>query len=297
MANELNLDVAGAVSDLEVAVNELQLRLKFYKTLFRGKGLDFDGYRTYTQEDDAIYIDWKASKRANKLLTKQYIEEKDRKIVFVVDLSGNMLCGSTDKLKCEYAAEVVLALSHLIWTSGDKIGLLIHNNHVIDYVPPSRGKRQFDYFIDILSNGGNYGGKQDINSALDFLCNYVSSAVKAVFIVSDFLTMKKDSYEMLKTIGGKFETVAIMVKDPVDISLPDDSGEVLIEDPSTGQKLLVNPKVARMKYEAYARQQENAVREMFKETEIDLLSLSTNDSFVNSLAEFLKERIRKRVFA
>jgi uncharacterized protein (DUF58 family) len=297
MKKELNLDVAGAISDLEEAVNELQLRLKFYRILFRGKGLDFDSYRVFTQDDDALYIDWKASKRANKLLTKQYIEEKDRKILFVLDISNNMLCGSTEKLKCEYAAEVTLALSHLIHTSGDKIGLIIYNNKVVDYIPPRRGRKQFDFFVDTLSDAEIYGGPSNINPALEFLSNYVSTAIKAIFIISDFITMKKNSYELLKIIGGKFETVAIMVKDPLDVIMPDDSAEVLIEDPSTGQKLLINPKLAKKYYEMYAQQQENLVRNLFKENGIDMLSLSTKDSFINSLAEFLKERIKKRAFA
>lgn len=296
MNRELNIDVAGAVSDLEDAVNALQLKLKFYRTLFRGKGLDFDGYRTFTQDDDALYIDWRASRRANKLLTKQYIEEKDKKMMFVIDMGNGMVTGSTEKLKCEYAAEVAVALSHLILSSGDMIGFIIFNNEVMDYITPKKGKKQFEFFVDTLSNASNYHSASNLNKALDFLVTYVPTSVKAVFIISDFLTTKKNSLDLMKMVGDKFETVAIMVKDPVDVVMPDESAEVVIEDPATGQRLLMNPKLAKNYYDMYTKKQEENLRWMFKESGIDLLSLSTKDSFVFALAEFLKERIRKRAF-
>jgi len=96
MERKLNLDIAGAVSEFEAYMREFLVKKIIYKIIFRGKGLEFDSYREFYPDDDAKDIDWKASTKANKLLVKQYVEERDLNIMFVIDISDNMLFGSTD---------------------------------------------------------------------------------------------------------------------------------------------------------------------------------------------------------
>src|SRR6056297_1611562 len=124
----MNLDIGEKVSELESVMNKFKIKNILYKLIFRGKGLEFDGYRNYSQgDDDASMIDWKASNRGNNLVVRKYIEERDLKIVSVIDVSENMVFGSTNKLKCEYAAEFAAALAHLIITSNDQIGFIFYN--------------------------------------------------------------------------------------------------------------------------------------------------------------------------
>ena len=113
---KLNLDIAGAVSELEMVMKKVLPRNIMWRVIW-GRGLEFDGYRDYSVTDDAVNIDWKATVRAGKTLVKKYIEERDLKFMFFIDVSDNMVFGSTEKLKCEYCAELVAALSHLILTT------------------------------------------------------------------------------------------------------------------------------------------------------------------------------------
>ena len=71
-----------------------------YASAFKGTGLEFADYRKYNEgEDDAALIDWKASKRVNELLIKEYVEERNMEIMFLVDVSEKMLTSSIKKLK------------------------------------------------------------------------------------------------------------------------------------------------------------------------------------------------------
>ena len=89
MQEKLNVNIPERISEFETIMRHFRVKNIIYKVLFRGKGLEFDSYRDFTQDDDASFIDWKASKRANKLLVRQYIEERDLKIFFVIDGSIN----------------------------------------------------------------------------------------------------------------------------------------------------------------------------------------------------------------
>lgn len=296
MEKKLNLDVAGAITEFEEYMKEFMIRKILYKVIFRGKGLEFDSYRDYAPDDDAGDIDWKASTRANKLLVKQYIEERDLKIMIVIDVSDNMLFGSTEKLKCECAAEVSAALAHLILNYGDNIGFVFFSDKVIKSVEPKKGTRQFDMFVDDLSNPEIYGGVQEIEKTLDFLLDFLPSSINAVIIVSDFIRVKKSILGILNLFSNKFETMAIMIRDPLDKTMPEIKGEVVIEDPITKEQLIIDPSVVKKEYEKNALEQENMVKKTFEDVDIDYLELVTDKPFVPYLAEFLKERVEKKKF-
>ncbi len=292
--NRLNVDIPGSITELQLVIKEFEIKAKLYRNLFRGKGLEFDGYQTYYPKDDAASIDWKASVRANKLLMKHYKEERNLKIIFAVDVSEHMVFGSTAKLKCEYATEVLTSLAYLIISSGDNIGFILFNDKVLDYVMPSKGLKQFELFADALSNARNYGGKSDINNVIKFILNYLDESTSAVILLSDFIKLKEDAKENFKILSKKFEVMALMVKDPLDKTLPDISAEVVIEDPLSGGQMLINPKLAKKSYEKYALEQENLVKKIFTEANIDLLSLMTDKLFVPALAEFLRGRVKRK---
>jgi len=85
MKKELKLDLSGAIKRLEIYTNQL-INSSFignYKSVFRGKGLEFEDYRPYSKDyDDASAIDWKASIRSQQLLIREYVEERNINIFF-----------------------------------------------------------------------------------------------------------------------------------------------------------------------------------------------------------------------
>lgn len=289
----MNLDIESKISEFERLMKEFMARKAIYKIIFRGKGLEFDSYRYYAPDDDARDIDWKASNRANKLLVKQYIEERDLKIMFVVDVGENMISGSAEKLKCEYVAEVCATLAHLIIGYGDKIGFAFFNERVFKMEFPKSGLKQFEIFANELSNPLLYGGVSDTGKALDFILDYFDNSIAIIILVSDFIRTKKDIVKNINFLSEKFETIAIMIRDPLDKTMPQINGEVAIEDSATGEQIIVNPAVARKIYEKNAMEQEKMIKEIFMNAGVDFLELNTKEDFPIPLADFLKERVEK----
>jgi len=289
---KLNVDIPRAISDFEAAAKEFELKEKIYKIIFRGKGLDFDRYRDYAPDEDATSIDWKASKRANKLIAKQYIEERELNILFVIDVSEDMLLGSGEKLKCEYAVEIFAALAHLIINSNDRVGVVLFNNKVKDYIPPKGGTNHFFMLCDKLSDPLIYGGGSKMDDMLRFLLDYIGKGIDAVIMLSDFIKIKESHNDAMFLVSNKFETFAIMVKDLLDKTLPDIDREIVIEDPSSGQQILINPKMIREIYETEVFEKDRLARDIFRRSNIDLLELTTDKPFSYSLAGFLAERAK-----
>ncbi|PIN88997.1 hypothetical protein COU60_04960 [Candidatus Pacearchaeota archaeon CG10_big_fil_rev_8_21_14_0_10_34_76] len=293
---KLNLDIPKAIVEFESVLKQFQLREKIYKIVFRGRGLEFDGYRDYSSDEDASGIDWKASVRSNRLLVKKYIEERDLKIIFAIDVSENMVFGSTEKVKCEFAAEVCAALSHLIMTSNDKIGFIFFNNEVLEFVPPKSGLNQFSLFTNSLSSPFMYGGASNIKNVLDFILESMDQSISAVIMVSDFSHFNDSMLKSLTLLGNRTEVISLVIKDPLDKTLPLINKEFVLEDPFTSHQVLINPSIAKNAYEKNALKKEKEMGEIFRKSNIDFLELNTDKPFNIILAEFLIERIKRGRF-
>lgn len=290
----LNADIPNAISEFQAAMKEFLMKRRLYRILLRGKGLEFEAYRNYAPDDDAGSIDWKASVRANNLMVKQYRDERNLKVVFLVDMSENMVLGSGSKLKCEYTVEVIAAFAHLIITTGDKPGFVFFNDSFREYLKPAGGTKHFSIFADYVMNSSNYTGHSNLKAGFDFMLNYVGRNVESAILVSDFLSYDESMEKELALLSSRFETTALMIRDPLDYTFPDVSHEIVIEDPQTGQQLLVNPKIAKQAYEAHALAQEKLVREACIKNNIDLVMMDTTKPFVPALSEFLKTRVKHR---
>jgi len=289
----LNINFPRSISKFESAMRKrLKIKTIFYRKVFRGKGPEFDSYRVFGPDDDANLIDWKTTMRARRPMIKQYIEERDLKIFFIIDIGDSMIAGSEEKLKNEVAAEIAAALSHLIITSGDSVGFALYNGKINKMKHYSKGLKQFYVFAKQLSDPKNYGGGSDLKKTLDNLFPYLSGT-SAVFIISDFLNIDSGTQKILKQFSSKYETIGIMVRDPIDTKLPDLNKEVIIEDPSTGQQLLIKPSLIRYQYEQNAMQQKRQVEKIFRDSCVDLVDIQTNEDFVDSLVNFLKGRVKR----
>lgn len=295
MKTKFEINFAGAVSQFEQAIKKFQIRKIIYRTIFRGKGLEFDSYRNFEKDDDSSLIDWKASLRANKLLAKQYIEERDINFYFVLDVSRSMLFGSGKKLKAEYAAEVVAALSHLILESGDNVGLIMFTDHEVKVVRPSKSKNQFLLFNKFLEDPSLYGEKMDFDKMVNYTLNTVNSPFSVVILISDFLHISGACEKCLKLLGTKFETLALMVRDPFDEALPESNYQMVVQDPNSGRQIVIDTSIASKRYRENVLNQKSFLKKLFLESNIDILELKTNVNFVLPTVSFLKSRARGSV--
>ncbi|MBS3134786.1 DUF58 domain-containing protein [Candidatus Woesearchaeota archaeon] len=294
MKKKLNVDIVPSIRKLEVVTKGLIRTKGFgsYKSVFRGKGLEFLEYRPYDRNDDSSMIDWKASMRANQLLIRQYAEERDINVFFLIDCSSSMVFGSTPKLKNEYAAELVASLSFSILDAGDSVGMAMFNDRIVKQIYPNRGRGQFYTLVRNLVNPNLYGGSYNFKEVADFVLNYLKETT-VVIIVSDFVGFNEDLVKHLEFVTSKFDTIGLMVRDPRDRTLPDDVGQVVIEDPYSNKDLLIEPGLIKEVYEDEIRRQEKWVKDLFLKDKSDFLLLTTDKSFVQPILSLFKERALK----
>ena len=95
----------------------------------RGEGMEFHQLREYRQGDAPRAIDWKATSRSGKLISREYEEEKDQRVLLVVDCGRRMAAKDDsrdgDRLShFDHTLNAALLLAHVALRQGDAVGMI-----------------------------------------------------------------------------------------------------------------------------------------------------------------------------
>ena len=89
----------------------------------RGEGTDFHQMREYRVGDSLRQIDWKATARARKLISREYQDEKNQQLIVVLDTGRRMLARDGELAHFDHALDASLVVSYLALRQGDAVGL------------------------------------------------------------------------------------------------------------------------------------------------------------------------------
>jgi uncharacterized protein (DUF58 family) len=93
----------------------------------RGEGLDFHQLREYREGDSQRQIDWNATSRMRRLITREYRDERDQQIVFLIDCGRRMAASDTDVRHLRHFDHVLnaaLLLGYVSLRHGDAVGYM-----------------------------------------------------------------------------------------------------------------------------------------------------------------------------
>ncbi len=286
------VDLTPAVKRLEIVTKGLVNTsvIGSYLSVFKGHGIEFADYAPYTPDFDASTIDWKATKRTGgDPLIREYVEERALNIFFVVDASSNMLFGSKDKLKIEYAIELIAGITYAALESGDPVGYALVSDHVVKKRKPEKGKKQFYIVARELLDVNAYGGHFNFKEAADFVINYLRETT-VIIIISDFANFKIEDEEKLKILAKKFDTIGIMIKDPRDRTMPKESTQVVISDVTGKKTMVVEPGLVKEAYEHHVREQELKIRNAFFRAGCDFIDIQTDRPYAQPIINLFRAR-------
>ena len=115
-----------------------------------GQGQDFHQLRDYTDGDNIRDIDWKATSKMHKLITRTYQEERDQQLIFLLDCGRNMRTLSGDLSHFDHALNAMLLLSYTALKHDDAVGLITFNHPNMRYMPPRKGTAHLSRLVNTV---------------------------------------------------------------------------------------------------------------------------------------------------
>lgn len=145
----------------------------------RGEGTDFRQLREYRDGDSQRSIDWKASARFQRPISREYQEERDQQVVFLLDTGRRMLAEDAGGSHFTQALNAVLTLAFVAQKQGDAVGLMSFGADS-RWLPPHKGRTGLDRLLAGVYNLQPAEAAPDYTLAASALLNKLS---KRAFIV------------------------------------------------------------------------------------------------------------------
>jgi uncharacterized protein (DUF58 family) len=113
----------------------------------RGEGTEFHQLREYRLGDTLRQVDWKASQRARKLISRDYQHERNQQVVLLLD-TGRRLLAKDDALShFDHVLDAALVVAYLALRQGDAVGLMASGGDE-RWLAPQRGLGAVDLLLN-----------------------------------------------------------------------------------------------------------------------------------------------------
>lgn len=116
----------------------------------RGSGLEFHQLREYREGDSMRQVDWKATSRMRKLISREFQDERDQQIVFMLDCSRRMRAQDDELSHFDHALNSVLLLAYVALKQGDSVGIMTFGGDQPRWVPPVKGVGKINQLLNAV---------------------------------------------------------------------------------------------------------------------------------------------------
>ena len=260
-----------------------------YHSAFKGRGMAFSEVREYQFGDDVRDIDWNVTARFHRPYVKVFEEERDLTVMLLIDVSGSLDFGTSRQMKRDMVTEIAATLAFSAIQNNDKIGVVFFSDHIEKYIPPKKGRKHILYIIREMLDFKPESRRTDVRGALEFMTSVAKRRCTA-FVLSDFFD-RKDFLQPLTICNRKHDVVAIQVYDQRAKMLPD-VGLLRVVDAETGHEQYIDTSSRRLReaHTHYFVQRQQLLNETFNKSNVDHVSIATNEDFVKALLMLFKQR-------
>ncbi|WP_454841134.1 DUF58 domain-containing protein [Pseudomonas hormoni] len=116
----------------------------------RGLGLEFHQLREFREGDSLRQIDWKATARQRTPIAREYQDERDQQIIFMLDCGRRMRSHDGELAHFDHALNACLLLSYVALRQGDAVGLCTFASDQPRYLAPVKGTGQLNVLLNTV---------------------------------------------------------------------------------------------------------------------------------------------------
>ncbi|MBQ3669994.1 MAG: DUF58 domain-containing protein [Treponema sp.] len=216
MMNNENLSKKAKLLEIDSIALSEHMRSGNFRSIYTGQGIEFSDVREYLPGDNVRSIDWNVSARMGRTFVKQYEEDRELNVFFVLDCSLSM----TAKLPVLTEAATLLLLASR--RNSASIGAVFFDGEIQYSFPPKNSVETSSVILSKIARLQDGGIVFKRGSALSSALRGAANLLKKrslVFVISDFRAAqwKKE----LAFLAQKNDVVAIRIVDDFDSELPD----------------------------------------------------------------------------
>ncbi len=188
-----------------------------YQSAVKGQGMTFSEFREYVPGDDVRSLAWKMYARTGRMHIKEYEEEREFPVFFLVDGSESMYYGYKDLSKIEVALEVLALIGFSAVKNNDLCGVGIYSKSLDKQVPFKKGMTHVRRLLSEIISHKAYSKEAALDVAIRSLLPTLKKRTHLI-VLSDFQNVQKTN--LVKALAQKNDVHMIHIKDSFEESLP-----------------------------------------------------------------------------
>ena len=241
-----------------------------FRSTFRGAGVEFSEVREYVEGDDPRTVDWNVTARVGRPMVKRFVEERERTVVFALDVSAGMAAGFGAWSLRQAASRFCACLGLAAIKNHDRVGLLAAGERLVRLsLPKKGGGHVLRVLRDVVELPGTSGPAD-----LDLLFATAAGRLRrrvVLFVLSDFAG--EAPWRSLLPCAHRHDVVAVRLLAAERLAPP--PALLPVVDPVDGRRALVDfaHLPTRQQWLARERQQRHVRDEQFGRAGVDVVDL------------------------
>ena len=262
-----------------------------HRSPFKGFSVEFAEHRQYYPGDEIRHIDWRAYGKTDRFFVKEFEEETNLKAFLVVDASGSMRYrGKQAVTKFAFAQRVAASLAYLMLAQLDAVGLITHDTHIRQVVPPRASSKHLLGLLRALESAAP-GGETALAPVWHRLAVHHLKRRGMVILLSDCLDNPAHLTRALQHLRHRgHEVLLFHILAPEEIEFPFDRPTRFRDMERIGDEIRVDARRRRDEYRAnFAAYREELMRKA-RELRVDYHLLRTDEPVDRALGAYLARR-------
>jgi uncharacterized protein (DUF58 family) len=267
------------------------LRIGAYTSRQSGTGFDFREHRPYVPGDDVRRIDWNVTARLRKPFMRLTDAERELHLVVALDLSPSMTFGSGRRSKRDTMLFIAGCLAFSALADRIAIGFVAFSERVVAYFPPRNGRAHTWGALDQLAAIEAAAPRTLFSPVARQLIGRLKQT-SLVCLVSDFVTPERlDEQPDVKMLATKHDVVGVVVEDPLEVALTEDSGSLRVRDLESGRpaRLVLSDATRRRYRDAAVTHRQQFIRTCYR-VPLDPVFVRADESAVEPLLQLFMSR-------
>jgi uncharacterized protein (DUF58 family) len=181
----------------------------------KGEGTEFERLRDYRPGDEPRKVDWKATRRFDKLIVREMGQERNQNVLLLIEMGRMMRQLSLGLTHFDYALDTAIILAHIAQSRGDNVGAVFFSDSVQRFVPLSRGRGA----VDAIVHAGYDLEPHPIATSYARMFRHVSAHVnkRSLLLLMTHLVPGEDSRlvrSYMKVLGRRHLPLCLFFTDP-----------------------------------------------------------------------------------
>lgn len=175
---------------------------------------EFERLRPYVSGDPYRHIDWRATARRREFVTREFGQESNQNVVFLLDAGRTMTARSGALTGFDHALNAAITMGQTALRHGDRVGILVFDREIRAWLPPRGGARTGSRLIRGTYDVFPRFEEPDYGLALRHLSRHVRRRSLVVLLTAAFDDVDASAAEALvAALRGRHLTLAVWLRD------------------------------------------------------------------------------------